>query len=167
MAEPNMDQPVDGQGKVFIDPGWSPLRCEKLVTFTGGTTDAWGDDGGARDGGVLFTVTGTVRVRIMGVVETTLVGGATANVGTSKDVAGLLPQVADTSGMAINETWHMTDGTVDSSTELASVATEKTVVNGLDILFYNGTANITSGAIRFLVSWYPVSADGNVTPSTI
>ena len=161
-----IEQPRDADGNIMHDPSWSPLRCEKLITFTGGTTNAWGDDGGTLDGGALFTVTGTVRVRIFGVVETTLVGGATANVGTSKDVAGLLPQVADTSGMAENETWHMTDGTIDSSTELTSVMTEKLIVNGLDILFYNGTANITAGAIRFLVSWYPVSADGNVVPSS-
>lgn len=158
------DQPTSTQGQIANDPSWSPLRCEKLVTFAGGTTDAWGDDGGALDGGALFTVTGTVRMRIIGIVETTLVGAATINIGTTKDVAGLIAQVADASGMAINEIWH--DATVDASVELSSVAVEKIVANGLDVLLYNGTANITAGAIRFLVSWYPVSKGSQVSPSS-
>ena len=157
--------PTDGQGKTLFDPSWSPFRVEKLVTFTGGTANAWGDDAGTLDGGALFLVTGTVRMRIIGVVETTLVGGATANVGTSKDVSGLLTQVADATTLQVNEIWH--DATSDASVELSTVATEKIVANGLDVLFYNGTADITAGAIRFIVSWYPLSAGSWVEPSAL
>lgn len=157
--------PVDSQGKTLFDPSWSPLRCEKLVTFAGGTTDAWGDDGGALDGGALFHVTGTVRMRIIGIVETTCVGAATVNVGTSKDVAGLLPQIADATTLQVNEIWH--DATSDASVELSTVAGEKIVANGLDVLLYNGTTNITAGAIRFIVSWYPLSAGSMVVPSAL
>jgi len=157
--------PTDSQSKVIYDPSWGTFRCEKLVTFTGGTANAWGNDGGTRDGGALFHVTGTVRMRIIGIVETTLVGGATANVGTSKDVSGLLTQVADATTLQVNEIWH--DATSDASIELSSVATEKIVANGLDVLLYNGTANITAGAIRFLVSWHPVSEGSLVEPSAL
>ena len=157
--------PEDSQGKALSDPTWSPLRCEKLVTFTGGTTNAWGDDGGTLDGGALFHVTGTVRMRIIGIVETTLVGAATINIGTSKDVAGLIAQVADATGLAVNEIWH--DNSPDASVEASSVAAEKLVANGLDVLLYNGTTNITAGAIRFLVSWYPVSKGALVEPSAL
>ena len=159
------NQPTTTQGHLASDPSWSPLRCEKLVTFTGGTTNAWGDDGGTLDGGVLFTVTGTVRMRIVGIVETTLVGGATINIGTSKDVAGLIAQVANATGLAVNEIWH--DNAPDASVELSTVAPEKIVANGLNALLYNGTTNITAGAIRFLVSWYPVSKGASVVPSTV
>jgi hypothetical protein len=158
-------QPEDGQGKVARDPTWSPLRCEKKVTFAGGTENAWGDDGGTLDGGALFTVTGTVRMRIVGIVETTLVGAATINIGTSKDVAGLIAQVADATALAVNEIWH--DASPDASVELSSVAAEKIVANGLDVLLYNGAANITAGVIRFLVSWYPLSKGAKVVPTTL
>lgn len=157
--------PLDASGKALYDSTWSPLRCEKLVTFTGGTTNAWGDDGGTLDGGALFHVTGTVRMRIVGIVEVDLVGAATANVGTSKNVAGLLAQITDTTSADVNEIWH--DATLDASVELSSVAVENIVANGLDVLFYNGTANITAGAIRFLVSWYPMSAGALVEPSAL
>ena len=157
--------PTDAQGKILNDSTWSPLRCERLVTFTGGTTNAWGDDGGTLDGGALFYVTGTVRMRIIGIVETTLVGAATINVGTSKDVTGLLAQVADATSLQVNEIWH--DATPDASVELATVAVENIVANSLNVLLYNGTTNITAGAIRFIVSWYPLSKGAMVEPSTI
>jgi len=157
--------PKDAQDNPIYDSTWGQFRCEKLVTFTGGTTNAWGDDGGTLDGGALFHVTGTVRMRIIGVVETDLVGAATANVGTSKDVAGLLTQIANTTTADEHEIWH--DATLDASVELSSVATEKIVANGLDVLFYNGSANITAGAIRFLVSWTPLSEGSLVVPSAL
>ena len=159
----NVDQPTTGDGHVAVDSTWSPLRCEKLITFDGGTTNAWGDDGGTLDGGAVFTVTGTVRLRIIGVVETSLVGAATINIGTSKTVAGLIAQVADAEDVDVNEIWH--DNTPDANPEASSVAGEKLVANGLDVLLYNGTTNITAGAIRFIVSWYPLSDNGNVVPS--
>lgn len=157
-------QPVDKNGNVLSDPSWPPLRCEKLVTFAGGTTDAWGDDGGALDGGAIFTVTGTVRVRIFGVVETDLVGAATLEGGVADDTDGLLGQVADTSGMDENEIWH--DSDVDAPIEASTVAGEKIIGNGQDIILTVTTANITAGAIRFFVSWYPISKDGDVIPSS-
>ena len=157
--------PTDAQGRILNDSTWSPLRCERLVTFTGGTENAWGDDGGTLDGGALFYVTGTVRMRIIGIVETTLVGAATANVGTSKNVAGLLAQVTNATSLEVNEIWH--DATPDASVELATVAVENIVANSLNVNFYNGTTNITAGAIRFLVSWYPLSKGAMVEPSTI
>jgi len=160
----DVEQPRDADDQIVNDPSWSPLRCEKLVTFLGGTTDAWGDDGGALDGGALFTVTGTVRARVVGIVETTLVGAATINIGTTKDVAGIIAQVANATGLAINEIWH--DNSPDASVEASTVAAEKIIANGLDILLYNGTANITAGAIRFLCSWYPLSKGAKIVPST-
>jgi len=104
-------------------------------------------------------------MRIIGIVETTLVGAATINVGTSKDVTGLLAQVADATSLQVNEIWH--DATPDASVELATVAVENIVANSLNVLLYNGTTNITAGAIRFIVSWYPLSKGAMVEPSTI
>ena len=160
------EMPKDADGFVANDPSWSPLRCEKLITFTGGTTDAWGDDGGALDGAAVFTVTGTVRLRVMGIVETTPVGAATIEMGVTGSTAAALPQVANATTMTTGFIWHMTDGTVDSKTEASTVCAEKIVANGADLLLTVGSTNITSGAIRFIVSWYPVSADGWVEASS-
>ena len=156
--------PTGNQGKVANDPSWSPLRCEKLITFDGGTSDAWGDKDGDLKAGAVFTVTGTVRLRVIGIVETTLVGAGKVELGVTGGTAKLLAQVADASGMAIGEIWH--DATVDSLVENASVASEKIVSNGLDIILTQSVADITAGAVRFLVSWYPLSKGAKVVPSS-
>lgn len=154
----------DGQGAVVYDPTWLPLRCEKLITFIGGTTDAWGDDGGALDGGAVFTVTGTVRVRVFGIVETDLVGAVAIELGVTGATAVLIAQCADATGMDKGEIWH--DAAVDAKVEAATVAPEKIIGDGMDMLLTVG-GNITAGAVRFIVAWMPLSADGNVTPSSL
>lgn len=164
MNKTDIKLPTGADGKVATDPTFSPLRCEKLVTFTGGTTDAWGDDAGALDGGAIFTVTGTVRVRIIGIVETSLVGAATINIGVTGAVTSVLAQVANATTMDAGQIWH--DNAVDALIEASTVLDEIIIANGLDIRLYNGTANITAGAIRFLVIWYPISANGSVSPSS-
>ena len=156
--------PIDSQGKTLVDSTWSPLRCEKLITFTGGTANTWGDHDGTADGGSLFTVTGTVRMRIIGIVETTLVGDSgTVEVGVTGSTAGLLAQVVGTT-MVAGEIWH--DATVDAKFEVSTVAIENIIANGIDPILTVATANITAGAIRFLVSWYPMSAGALVVPSS-
>ena len=155
--------PEDSQGKALYDSTWSPLRCEKLITFAGGTTDAWGDHDGALDGAAIFTITGTVKMRLIGICETSLVGAGTIEVGVTGATATLITQVANATDIDVNNIWH--DATTDAFVELSSVATEKIVANGLDAILTIGTANITAGAIRFLVSWYPISEGALVIPS--
>ena len=157
MSFPN----VNGSPVLDTDFG---LRCEKAITFAGGTTDAWGDHDGALDGGAVFTVTGTVLLRVIGVVETDLVGAATIELGVAGQTASILPQVADASGMDAGEIWH--DATVDSKVELSSVMAENIVANGADIILTVGSANVTAGKIRFLAMWYPLSEGAKVVPST-
>ena len=164
MVEPNMEQPEDGQGKVFTDPTWIPLRCEKSVTFAGATTDAWGDDGGALDGGAVFIVTGTVRVRMVPVCTVDLVGSTTLELGVPGLTAGLIAQIADASTIGVGEIWYGADA--PALITAITNAPEKIIPNGLNIILTNGT-NITSGAITFFCAWYPISSDGNVTPSTL
>ena len=161
----NQDIVLAGQGHPVVDIDWG-LRCEKVITFAGGTTDAWGDHDGALDGAAVFTITGTVLLRVVGIVETTLVGAATIELGVTGATAVLLPQVADASGMAAGEIWHMTDANVDAKVEASSVLIEKIVANGLDAILTLGSANVTASKIRFLAAWYPLSQNGLVVPST-
>lgn len=159
----DVEQPIDSFGKLVADPSWSPLRCEKLVTFDGATENAWGDDGGTLDGAALFTVSGTVRMRLFAVCETIIAGGGKLEVGVTGSTASLIAQTTGTD-IDANDIWH--DNSPDAFVELSSVATEKIVANGLDVILTVSTDNITSGVIRFLCSWYPISAGASVIPST-
>lgn len=132
--------------------------------FAGGTSNARGNDGGTRDPFTLFTVTGDVAVRFYGVCTTNLAGAtATLEVGTSVSTAGLLAQTTATD-IDAGEMWH--DATPDASIELITVIPEKVIVNGGDIIETVGTASITSGNVRYVCLWRPLSSDGNVESTT-
>ena len=154
--------PMDSQDKPLYDSTWSPLKCERLVTFTGGTANTWGDYDGTKDGSSLFTVTGVVKMRMIGIVETSIVGAGTIEAGIVGATAVLIAQVADAEDLDVGEIWH--DATVDAKVELTSVATEKIIT--VDPNLTIGTANITAGAVRFLVSSYPMSEGAMVIPTT-
>ena len=158
------EQFIDGQGNPVYDPTWLPLRCEKKITLAGGTTDAWGDDGGARDGAAVFTITGTVRVRVFAVVETDLVGANSIELGVTGATAVLLAQVVDATSMDKGEIWH--DNAVDAKVEAATIAPELIIGDGMDMILTVG-GDITAGVLRFIVAWMPLSANGSVTPSTL
>lgn len=144
--------PVPALGTSFI--------AEKSITFAGGTANAIGDHDGTGDPFSIFTVTGTVLARVFGVCETDLAGAsATLEVGFSGATAALIAQSTATD-IDQGEIWH--DATPDAKVELLTVAPEKIIANGADIIGTVGTANITSGVIRFFCLWYPISADGNV-----
>lgn len=130
--------------------------------FAGGTTNARGDDGGTGDPFTLFTVTGTVEVKVIGVctVDLASAGGGTVSVGTAINNAGI---IASTNATAIDagEIWH--DATPDSSVEASSGVTSwlpKIVTQ--DIKEYIGTADVTAGQVYYICQWRPISAGGTV-----
>lgn len=107
----------------------------------------------------LFTVTGVVAVKIVGVVTATVTsaGAPAIEVGTTINTAALIPQVVDGTGLAVNEIWH--DATPDSSVELISGLSsfpEKLVTQ--DIKVKVSTAAATGGSVRFIVLWRPLSS---------
>lgn len=108
----------------------------------------------------LFTVTGVVAVKLIGVVTSTLTSGGTPTieVGTAITTAGILAQVTDATGLAVNEIWH--DATPDASVELSSVMAEKIVTQ--DIKVKIASAAITAGRIRFICLWRPLSVGASV-----
>ena len=132
--------------------------ASKTVTFAGGTTNDIGDFDGTGNPATLFTVTGTVIVKLFATVNTDLAGAtATLRVGTALSNASLIASTTATD-IDQNEIWH--DATPDASVELWTVATEKIVKQ--DIIQTAGTANITSGSITYHCIWKPISSDGNV-----
>lgn len=132
--------------------------AEKSMTFAGGTTNDPGDFDGTGNPATLFTVTGTVAMKIYAVCDTTLVGAtATLEVGTAINTAGGIAQIT-ASDLVVNEIWH--DATPTTSIEAESNFVE--LVANQDIIQTVGTANITAGAITYFCHWRPISRDGNV-----
>ncbi len=129
------------------------------VTFDGGTTDGIGDIDGANSPYTLASVTGIVEVVIVAIGTTDLVsaGDGLVEVGTGGDTAALIAQTAATDVDAFN-IWH--DASPDASVELSSVVTRKIVSSA--VVLTTSSANITAGAISFMIFWNPISKDGAV-----
>lgn len=133
--------------------------------YDGGTTNARGDEGGTSDPLTLFTVTGVVEVKVVGICTVDLVsaGGGTVSVGTAINTAGIIAQATGTA-IDAGEIWH--DATPDSSVEATSGVTSflpKIVTQ--DIKEFNGTADITAGQIYYVCHWRPISNNGKVVSS--
>lgn len=122
--------------------------------FAGGTTNARGDEAGTSDPLTLFTVTGVVAVKLIGICTVNLAsaGGGTVSVGTAISNAGLIASTTATD-IDAGEIWH--DATPDASIEASSVAGEKFVTQ--DIKEYIGTADVTAGQIYYVCMWRPIS----------
>ena len=134
-------------------------RLDKVMTFAGATANDPGDYDGTGNPATLFKVTGTVRMRILAVCNTTLVGSsATLEVGTTVTTAGLIAQTT-AEAIDVNEIWH--DAAPDASVELTSVLANNIVSS--DVIQTVATANITAGKITYTCIWFPLSENGQVT----
>lgn len=146
------------RGQLMEMAGGIGPYCTKSVTFAGGTVNDMGDFDGTGNPKTLFTVTGTVAMKLFAVCTADLAGAsATLQVGTALSTAGLIALTTATD-IDVNEIWH--DATPDASIELFSVATEKIVKQ--NVLQRVATANITSGSLTYHCLWKPISIDGNV-----
>ena len=134
--------------------------ADKTITFAGGTTNAIGDIDGSGDPFTIFTVTGDVIVKVIGICTTSLVGAGTVEVGITGGTALILAQVANATTIDAGQIWH--DAAVDAKVELASVMVEKIVSGGSDIIGTSGTADITAGVIKFICLWKPISEGSSV-----
>jgi len=164
MGNTYANQRLDGQGRPIYSE--LPFLAEKTVTFAGATTDAWGNDGGALDGGVLFTVTGLVQVRIVAKCTTDCTGaGSTDEVGITGATAIFMP-VTTMTGLDDGEIWlnNATPATYfDIGEEEASADNYPIyLLNGNDIIITTKTADTEAGVVDLYVYWKPISADGQV-----
>ena len=137
--------------------GWG--QAEKTITYVGGTPNAIGDFDGTGDPFDIFTVTGTVAMKLFAICTTTLTiaATATAEVGTAITTAGLIAQTAG-DAIDVNEIWH--DATPDASIEEVAVVAERIVSD--DVIGTTATANINTGVIKYICLWKPITVDGNV-----
>lgn len=157
---------IDIDGSFKAVGGEFPCTTKKAVTFIGATADGWGDDGGALDGGALFTVTGVVKVQVYGKVNTDLAGGATVEVGIAGATAIFMPQETDTN-LDAGMVW-LNEGTPAAyyiiGEEQAAIDNLPTyLLNGQDIILtVSGGQNVTSGQVDFYARWRPLSDDAKI-----
>lgn len=121
----------------------------KAITYVAGTTGATGAT-------TLFTVTGTVAVRMFAVVSgTDLTGSGTIEVGISGNTASLLAQVAATA-LDVGEIW------TDNAPATVEALPSQYILNGTDIIQTIATNTVTAGTLTYYCLWFPISADGEV-----
>ena len=144
--------------QALITPGPTNYGYKVLKTVT--------FDGSAGKGAIgtinLFTVTGTIRAKLISWCTTNLAehgdpGGAKVEVGIAGNTALL---IAQTEALKVDagEIWH--DADPDSSYELASVAKEFILTNGIDIILTVATDEVTAGVIVFCLEYFALSTDG-------
>ena len=152
----NNPLPLDPNGHPILTTDWA-AQVEKLVEFSDDANEN-GDYDGTGNPQTLFTITGTVLLRILAVCEEDLTSsGGTIEVGTALSAAGMIAQTT-ASAVDVNEIWH--DNSPDSSIEATTVLTQK-IVNQ-DIIQTIGTADVSAGKIRYIALWYPLSAGASV-----
>ena len=146
------------------------VPAKKTVTFAGATADAWGNDGGALDGGVLFTVTGLVKVFLMAECMTDCTGaGSTDEVGITGDTAIFMP-ITTMTGLDDGDIWcnNNTPATYYIYGEAHAAADNFPfyMLNGNDIILTTKTADTEAGVVDFYCHWIPLSDTANVVAST-
>jgi hypothetical protein len=151
--------PRDANGVPITNLG---LQVVKTMTFAGGTTNDPGDYDGTGNPATLFTITGDVMFNIVAVCKTSLAGAnATIEVGVTDATAAIIPQIT------------ATDIDINMAVDIPIIAATPAlapyifshwhpIVGGLDVIQTVGTANITSGVIKYYGFWLPLSDDGNV-----
>lgn len=133
--------------------GGLPFRASKSRTFTGAANL------GAQGATTLFTVTGAVAVRVIGLCTTDIVGAATLEVGISGNTAALLAQIADASNLDAGESY--LDAT-PSTVESVDLMNGFILTNGQDIIETIGAADITAGVLEYVALWRPLNSTGNL-----
>ena len=131
------------------------FKLESTWTLVETTTGAVGSH-------TLFTVTGNVLLSVFGVVDTTLVGAGTIEVGVTGNTAVLIAQ-----GTAAN----YADGDVyvdatDTRVGAGAPPAMQVINDGLDVLLKITGAACSAGVVDFYCTWRPLSSTGNITVTT-
>lgn len=152
-------------------PIWTDgLITKRTITFAGATANAWGNDGGDLDAGVIFTVTGVVRARVFGICTTNLAGAGTHAVGIAGATTIYLPTEAAVDinigdfvlNNATTAAYHILGEEAAAADNFPEYA-----LNGQDIIMtIAGGANITSGVIDYYCLWVPWGTSGSIIATT-
>lgn len=153
-------------------PIWTDgIITKKSITFAGATTDAWGDDGGSRDGGKLFIINGLVYIRLVAVCTVNCAGaGSTGAVGI--DGPEFMPTTTmtdlDAGGIWLNNATPAEMFIVGEQQAAADNLPEYMINgNNTPIVLVTETANTTAGSLDFYAIWRPISTDAEVKATTV
>jgi hypothetical protein len=120
-------------------------------------------DGGAQGVYTMYTVTGDVYCTIVShchSVSLDSLGAATIELGIAGNTAALIAQTLATD-LDVTETWQ--DATPEPNPgAIIDLTRTFQLLEGADIIFTIGTADLTAGDIIFTCLWFPVTTDGNV-----
>ena len=137
----------------LIDDNHNPITGldmieSKSITYVAATTGAVGTTN-------LFTITGTVALRIFGVCSVNLTGSGTLEVGIAGMTNGLIDQ---TTGTDIDKDTIWVDNAPAKIETLPSLSilTNQTIIQTI------GTGTITAGTITYYCCWTPVSSSASV-----
>lgn len=142
------------EGHVLLDHPPRMRYLRNAITFAAGTT-------GSVATHETFTVTGTVRIRLLNEVTANL-AGATATISYGEATAGT-SIIAATTGtdLVAGELWY--DATPTTSADAFGTAVfDRVVTNGTDIGYAVATAALSAGTMVFHCWWEPLSEDGLV-----
>lgn len=121
----------------------------KAITYAAATTGATGAT-------TLFTVTGTVAVKIFAIASgVDLTGSGTIEVGISGNTAALIAQTAATA-IDVGEFWY------DGTPVTVGVMPGQFILSGTNIIQTIATNTVTAGTLTYYCLWSPISSDGNV-----
>jgi hypothetical protein len=137
----------------FFDDSAEFKLCRKTITFTGAANL------GAVGAVPIFTITGQVwieRLTGIGSVLPVSAGGGTLALGVTGSTSLFIGATTAT-GITAGKTWQTT---TPNSTGLAVPAAAKDILIAADIIGTVATADVTAGAITFVVRYLPASADG-------
>lgn len=127
------------------------LLAVKTITYAAGTTGATGAT-------TLFTVTGSILARAMGICTVDLESASgTMSVGIAGNTAGL---IASTTVSAIDAGEGWTDSTPDT---LQQLTTTPFIIHNANVIQTIAVEAISAGTLTYYLLWTPLSADANVT----
>ena len=122
---------------------------------------------GAADDPVIFTVTGSVAVKCVAIVITSVTSTSsdTIELGPTGDTAAVLGQwAADGSDGVQNDVWTLDQDPVTPSAE--SPSQWVIIPAGLDLKLWIHDHDLTAGAITFYLWWKPLAAGSTVVIAT-
>lgn len=128
------------------------LVAPKAITYVAANTGAVGAT-------TLFTVTGTVAVRIFAVVSgVDLTGSGTLEVGIAGNTAALIAQTAATA-LDVGGIW----GNATPATVFALPALQ--IISGTNIIQTIATNTVTAGTLTYYCAWFPLTQSAQVIPA--
>lgn len=146
------------QGAFYRDANGVPITTDGLIAKKEQTfEDAAGS--GAVGTVDLFTVTGVVYAKVVGLCNTNLAGAATLEVGVTGSTALCLAQIADATDLDAGELY--ADGTPAAFKAVSDTVPPENLIT-TDIFATVGSTAITAGQVDFYCLWRPISDDGNV-----